>query len=65
MKLPKNVTPTIADRDFTIATLVAPSALKKAEGDTSTEGEAATDAEEGENEATEETAEEGGDDNGE
>jgi len=30
VKLPKGVTPTITDRDFTIATIVAPSALKSA-----------------------------------
>ena len=32
--LPNGVTPTITDRDFTIATIVAPSALKSSEGDT-------------------------------
>ena len=32
VKLPKGVTPTITDRDFTIATIVAPSALKSSEG---------------------------------
>ena len=38
--LPKGATPTITDRDFTIATIVAPSALKSDEGDsTVTEGE--------------------------
>lgn len=31
--LPKGVTPAITDRDFTIATIVAPSALKSSEGD--------------------------------
>jgi len=31
--LPKGVTTAITDRDFTIATLVAPSALKSSEGD--------------------------------
>ena len=31
--LPKGVTSAITDRDFTIATLVAPSALKKSEGE--------------------------------
>ena len=36
--LPKGVTATITDRDFTIATLVAPSALKSA-GDDGAEGE--------------------------
>lgn len=40
VKLPKGVTPVITDRDFTIATLVAPSALKSSEG-----GEAETTAE--------------------
>lgn len=38
--LPKGVTPVISDRDFTIATLVAPSALKSSEGGDA-EGEAA------------------------
>ena len=38
--LPAGATPTITDRDFTIATIVAPSALKSSEGDTTvTEGE--------------------------
>ncbi|WP_379921426.1 50S ribosomal protein L25/general stress protein Ctc [Erythrobacter sp. R86502] len=40
--LPKGVTSAITDRDFTIATLVAPSALKSSEGDTSTETTEAT-----------------------
>lgn len=35
--LPKGVTSAITDRDFTIATVVAPSALKSSEGDTATE----------------------------
>ena len=34
--LPKGVTPAITDRDFTIATIVAPSALKSSEGDNET-----------------------------
>lgn len=34
--LPKGVKSAITDRDFTIATLVAPSALKSSEGDTTT-----------------------------
>jgi large subunit ribosomal protein L25 len=33
VKLPKGVTSAIEDRDFTIATLVAPSAMKSSEGD--------------------------------
>ena len=38
VNLPKGATPTITDRDFTIATLVAPSALKSDEGDTTVDG---------------------------
>ncbi|WP_416831756.1 MAG: 50S ribosomal protein L25/general stress protein Ctc [Erythrobacter sp.] len=52
VNLPEGSASAITDRDFTIATLVAPSSLKKSEGDTSTE--AADEAE-----ATEE---EGGED---
>jgi large subunit ribosomal protein L25 len=40
VQLPQGATPTITDRDFTIATIVAPSALKSDSGDT-----AATEAE--------------------
>jgi large subunit ribosomal protein L25 len=40
VQLPQGATPTITDRDFTIATIVAPSALKSDEGDTGAEGEA-------------------------
>ena len=45
-KLPEGVTPTITDRDFTVATIVAPSSLKSEEGDTETaaEGEGASEA---------------------
>ncbi len=47
-KLPSGVVPTITDRDFTVATLVAPSALKSEEGDTAdtpaAEAEAAPEA---------------------
>ena len=40
--LPKGVESAISDRDFTIATIVAPSALKSSDGDTTKdEGEAA------------------------
>jgi large subunit ribosomal protein L25 len=35
--LPKGAKPAIDDRDFTVATLVAPSAMKSEEGDTTTE----------------------------
>ncbi len=57
--LPAGSESAITDRDFTIATLVAPSALKKAEGDTSTEGEEGAVAEAAE-EVEEATEEEGG-----
>lgn len=40
VKLPKGSDSKITDRDFTIATIVAPSALKSTEGDTTAEGEA-------------------------
>ncbi len=46
ISLPEGVTPTITDRDFTIATLAAPSALRSAEDE-----EAAAEAEEAETEA--------------
>lgn len=49
--LPKGVESAIEDRDFTIATVIAPSALKAEEGDNETE--AAADAEEGEDAAPE------------
>ena len=38
--LPKGATSAITDRDFTIATVIAPSALKSSEGDAETEAEA-------------------------
>jgi len=38
--LPKGATSAITDRDFTIATVIAPSALKSSEGDAETETEA-------------------------
>ena len=40
VKLPKGSESKITDRDFTIATIVATSALKSTEGDTTAEGEA-------------------------
>ena len=59
--LPKGSESAITDRDFTIATLVAPSALKKAEGDTSSADAApAPTAAQAEDEAEEETTEEEG-----
>ncbi len=43
--LPEGVKSAITDRDFTIATVVAPSALKSSEGDAAPEGEAEATAE--------------------
>jgi large subunit ribosomal protein L25 len=42
--LPQGATPAIEDRDFTIATVVAPSALKSTEGDNETEAETEAEA---------------------
>lgn len=50
--LPEGSASAITDRDYTIATLVAPSALKKAEGDTAAEGEGAEGGEAAEGEAS-------------
>lgn len=44
VKLPAGTKSAIEDRDFTIATIVAPSALKKAEGETAAEGEGEAEA---------------------
>lgn len=56
VSLPEGSTSAITDRDYTIATLVAPSSLKKSEGDTSTEDEDAPAAD-----AVEATAQKGDD----
>ncbi|WP_114228251.1 MULTISPECIES: 50S ribosomal protein L25/general stress protein Ctc [Sphingomonas] len=50
IKLPKGVESAITDRDFTIATVVAPSAMKSEEGDNETEAESAAAAPEAEGE---------------
>ena len=48
VKLPKGAKPAIDDRDFTVATLVAPSAMKSEESETATEaGDVPTIGEEG------------------
>ena len=57
VKLPEGAAPAIEDRDFTIATVVAPSALKSTEGDTETA--AAAETAEAEAEAPAEEADEG------
>ena len=54
VKLPEGSSSAITDRDFTIATLVAPSALKKSDGDTTEEAPAADEVE-----ATAQKADEG------
>ena len=60
VKLPKGSKSAIEDRDFTVATVVAPSAMKSEEGDTETEaGDVPTVGEEGEAEGDD--AAEGGD----
>ncbi len=60
--LPKGSKSAIDDRDFTVATIVAPSAMKSEEGDTSTEGGDVPTIgdEEGDEAAGGETAAEGG-----
>jgi large subunit ribosomal protein L25 len=61
--LPNGVTPTITDRDFTIATIAAPAVLtaeEEAGEEAETEEAAAEEAAEGEEEATEEGASEEG-----
>jgi large subunit ribosomal protein L25 len=59
VKLPEGVTPTITDRDFTIATIAAPSALLSEEAEAEeAEGEEAEEGAEGEEGATEEGGEE-------
>jgi large subunit ribosomal protein L25 len=44
VKLPKGSESKITDRDFTIATIVAPSAMKSTEGDTTVDGEGEAEA---------------------
>jgi large subunit ribosomal protein L25 len=48
VKLPDGVVPAIEDRDFTVATIVAPSAMKSEEDEAAAEGEVPTVGEEGE-----------------
>ena len=62
--LPKGSKSAIEDRDFTVATVVAPSAMKSEEGDTSTEAaEGEVEGEEGEAGETGETEAKGGEEN--
>ena len=53
VKLPEGVTPSNTDEDFTVATIVAPSAMKAEEEVTAPEGEVPTVGEEGEEGAAE------------
>lgn len=48
IKLPAEVTPTITDRDFTVATIAAPAALKSDESEETEEGDAEVEEKEGE-----------------
>lgn len=59
LTLPEGSESAITDRDFTIATVVAPSALKRSEGEEEGEGEEGA-AEEGAEEGASEEQEEGG-----
>ena len=58
--LPEGSTPTIDDRDFTVATIVAPSAMKAEEETTAPEGDVPVVGEEGEEGEAAEGAAEGG-----
>ena len=60
VNLPEGVTPANTDEDFTVATIVAPSAMKAEEEEAAPEGEVPTVGEEGEEAEGEETKEEGG-----
>src|SRR5438309_3776438 len=53
VKLPDGVTPANSDEDFTVATIVAPSAMKSEEEEAAAEGEVPTVGEEGEAEGGE------------
>jgi large subunit ribosomal protein L25 len=59
VKLPNGVTPANTDEDFTVATIVAPSAMKAEDEETAAEGEVPTVGEEGEAEDGEAAAEGG------
>ncbi|XBQ15062.1 MAG: 50S ribosomal protein L25/general stress protein Ctc [Oceanicaulis sp.] len=61
VSLPENVTPTITDRDFTIATMQGSRALVEEEAEADDEGEGVTDAEGDEAEASAEDGEGEGD----
>ena len=57
VKLPNGVTPANTDEDFTVATIVAPSAMKQEEEEAAAEGEVPTVGEEGEEGAEGEASE--------
>ena len=59
VQLPEGITPTITDRDFTIATIAAPAGLNEEEDEEGT-GEEGEEGEASEAEGSEETADEGG-----
>ena len=60
VKLPKGAKSTIEDRDFTICTVVAPSAMKSEEGDTSTDASEVPTVGDEDGESEGDTAAEGG-----
>ena len=60
VKLPKGAKPANEDEDFTVATIVAPSAMKQTEEEAAPEGEVPTVGEEGEEAEGGETPAEGG-----
>ena len=60
VNLPEGVTPANTDEDFTVATIVAPSAMKAEEEEAAAEGEVPTVGEGGEEVEGEEAKEEGG-----
>ena len=60
VKLPDGVVPANTDEDFTVATIVAPSAMKAEEEEAAPEGEVPTVGEEGEGETAEAGEAEGG-----
>ncbi len=61
IELPDNVTPTITDRDFTVATIAAPAALRSEEEEAAEAAEAAEAEEKAEGDEKDGTQDEGGD----
>ncbi len=64
VKLPEGVTPVITDRDFTIASIAAPTVVRDEDADTAAAAEGAEGEGEGEGEGTTEGASDSGEDGG-